>query len=1075
MATKTVGLIFDLAVNQESKKQLDSLEAALMQNKNALAENRKEIREFKKELAKAVEDKDTKQIEELTKKIKENEQANVSLIAEQRALRKERQLVNKEVNQQIKNFQDEKKAIEAPKDSLVGLRLEYARLRKEIDITSKTDPDFGRLTAQARLVKQDIDLIGKSVGDFRSQVGNYRKGATELIDIVTGGLVTGGVTAIVQRGVEIVREAAMVITEFERNLDELSSITGLRGDDLDRLGQKAIKLSTEFGTAASDILVAYQKIGSAQPELLENADALAEVTRQAEILAKAGKITLPEAGEILAKSLNQSGEDYRSAAKFADILATSQQRGTATIQQLSDAYKNVGSVIKASNLSFEEGNVLLQALAKGGLTGAEAGTQLRGILLRLAATNRDELNPSTQSLNDILDILAKEVTNVSQAQKIFGAENAAAALTLIDQRDIVRELNGELNDQGNALSQARTNTDNLQGAYKELTAQYNAFILSLEDGDGILSRASKGIISSFSDVIESIRLLNEGSISLGSFIPGQLGFGLAQARLNELREDALVKRAERAEEAKNAFSNRSKSLLEELGLVDEAAEDGFKKVEESAKKAAKSYDELREEQSNLKDEILDAKVKGEPYADLLSRYNKVTKQLDGANKLFAKTTKATGKVIEEVAKGSIIDLTNQISKLKKDIESSNNENEIAKKVEELVAKEKQVESLKENIEATRLLLNQVRVETPQELLSDDELKERELPVLNRTVRRLEEGGVNIDDELERLERRKQVELRDAAEIATTKEEFAKQQAAIELDFQKQILEAKLKDSKLSFDERVALERQLAEVQLEEAKKTSDVIKALQSEVFQGILDIGQKVAGSFFDVRREKIEQEKDTEIEALEQTYEKRIENAEGNQQLQERLEAELEQKREEAQKRAAIRKQQIARKEALIEGAVSFIEAIPNPVLMAAAIIGTAAQIAVIDAQKFNQGGFVTGPGTSTSDSIPAMLSNGEFVVKASSVRALGLDFMNRINNLEGFVNGGLIGNNVPQITRPALSPTSVNSNVSFSNEQANYIAEVIAVETSKQVANAVEKAINTSNERERQRKINELRLTK
>ena len=46
------------------------------------------------------------------------------------------------------------------------------------------------------------------------------------------------------------------------------------------------------------------------------------------------------------------------------------------------------------------------------------------------------------------------------------------------------------------------------------------------------------------------------------------------------------------------------------------------------------------------------------------------------------------------------------------------------------------------------------------------------------------------------------------------------------------------------------------------------------------------------------------------------------------------------------------------------------------------------------FAAGGKVNGPGTATSDSIPALLSNGEYVIKASSVRAIGeknLDAMN------------------------------------------------------------------------------------
>ncbi len=43
---------------------------------------------------------------------------------------------------------------------------------------------------------------------------------------------------------------------------------------------------------------------------------------------------------------------------------------------------------------------------------------------------------------------------------------------------------------------------------------------------------------------------------------------------------------------------------------------------------------------------------------------------------------------------------------------------------------------------------------------------------------------------------------------------------------------------------------------------------------------------------------------------------------------------------------------------------------------------------------GGYVTGPGSSTSDSIPAMLSNGEYVITAKATSAYGADFMNALN---------------------------------------------------------------------------------
>ena len=58
--------------------------------------------------------------------------------------------------------------------------------------------------------------------------------------------------------------------------------------------------------------------------------------------------------------------------------------------------------------------------------------------------------------------------------------------------------------------------------------------------------------------------------------------------------------------------------------------------------------------------------------------------------------------------------------------------------------------------------------------------------------------------------------------------------------------------------------------------------------------------------------------------------------------------------------------------------------------------------------RGGHIRGPGTGTSDSILARLSNGEFVMRAAAVRKYGPDFMAKLNGLRlpGFASGGLIG---------------------------------------------------------------------
>lgn len=48
---------------------------------------------------------------------------------------------------------------------------------------------------------------------------------------------------------------------------------------------------------------------------------------------------------------------------------------------------------------------------------------------------------------------------------------------------------------------------------------------------------------------------------------------------------------------------------------------------------------------------------------------------------------------------------------------------------------------------------------------------------------------------------------------------------------------------------------------------------------------------------------------------------------------------------------------------------------------------------ASEFTGAGEVEGPGTGTSDSIPARLSDGEFVFTAKAVKQLGVDYLNKM----------------------------------------------------------------------------------
>ncbi|CAM5480378.1 hypothetical protein [Thauera mechernichensis] len=124
---------------------------------------------------------------------------------------------------------------------------------------------------------------------------------------------------------------------------------------------------------------------------------------------------------------------------------------------------------------------------------------------------------------------------------------------------------------------------------------------------------------------------------------------------------------------------------------------------------------------------------------------------------------------------------------------------------------------------------------------------------------------------------------------------------------------------------------------------------------------------------------------------------------------------------------------------GAAASQASIPivGPGLAIAAMVAMVAAVMALlgNVKKFATGGLVSGPGSATSDSIPARLSAGEYVVRAAAVRQVGVAFLDSINGLSAgprfkggelaFAAGGL----VPEVKVPPAQP-QVNQAVRIVN---------------------------------------------
>jgi hypothetical protein len=125
------------------------------------------------------------------------------------------------------------------------------------------------------------------------------------------------------------------------------------------------------------------------------------------------------------------------------------------------------------------------------------------------------------------------------------------------------------------------------------------------------------------------------------------------------------------------------------------------------------------------------------------------------------------------------------------------------------------------------------------------------------------------------------------------------------------------------------------------------------------------------------------------------------------------------------------------------------------AAAAIGLAAVVAALAFKAFAKGGHVTGPGTETSDSIPALLSHNEFVTRAAVVKQPGaLSFLDDFNrrgmsaladwsSVVRHATGGLAGVPAPSMPAPSrggatLAEPATSSSATLKNSQNFFLVD-------------------------------------
>ena len=297
------------------------------------------------------------------------------------------------------------------------------------------------------------------------------------------------------------REVISLSNEFQQSGADLQAITGASDEALEFLKQSAVEVGVETTVSANKTLEAYKLIASAKPELLSNAEGLAQITKDAVTLTEAMGGELPQVATDLTDIMNKMKAPAEESGRFINALAAGSKEGSAEVGQLASSFLVAGTEIQSSNVKLEEGVGIFEALAEQGLKGAEAGTAARNVFSKLSATDvlpKDAtdrlkaagvditaLSDKSLTFTDRLRALAPIQNDANALTALFGLENKSAAQILLGNVDRIDELTEAVTGTNVAQEQAAIRTATASAEWEKLKNTISSLVV--DSGGGLSS------------------------------------------------------------------------------------------------------------------------------------------------------------------------------------------------------------------------------------------------------------------------------------------------------------------------------------------------------------------------------------------------------------------------------------------------------------------------------------------------------------------------------------------------------------------------------------------------------------
>lgn len=324
--------------------------------------------------------------------------------------------------------------------------------------------------------------------------------------LIASGMTAAGL-AVAAFGVAAVKMAA----DFDQQMSTVQANTGATSAQMDQLRAAAIEAGASTVYSASDSADAINDLGKAGMSVT---DILNGGLSGALNLAASDGMAVGDAAEYMANALSMFHLKGSQASQVADTLAAGAGKAVGNVSDFGEALNNCGAQANSFGMDIQETTGVLALFAQNGTIGAEAGTQLNSMLMKLAA-------PSTEASNTMKELgisaydaqhhfvgmanfagqLQKAEKNLTDEQRnqanatIFGSYAIKAANYLYEAGESgVNKWTKAVSESGYAAEQAAAKNNNLKGDLENLSGSMESLMISVGEGaQGPLRKMVQGL------------------------------------------------------------------------------------------------------------------------------------------------------------------------------------------------------------------------------------------------------------------------------------------------------------------------------------------------------------------------------------------------------------------------------------------------------------------------------------------------------------------------------------------------------------------------------------------------------